>query len=278
MSETPRRGGGPEGGGSGAPLDGRVALVTGASRRRGIGVALVRRLLRDGARVLAQSWSEYDEEQRYGADRGGPGAVLDELGSGADRLRHVALDLADPEAPGRLVEQTVAAFGAIDILVVNHTRGPLQSLSAMTAAELDRTWAVNTRAALLLVQAFAAAHDDRRPGRVVLFTSGQHLAPMGSDIPYAATKGALHQVTCTLSDVLGDRGITVNAVNPGPTDTGWAPPELHRHFEGAFPRGRWGAPDDAARLVAWLVSDEAAWITGQVIDSEGGFRRWMGVS
>jgi 3-oxoacyl-[acyl-carrier protein] reductase len=94
---------------------------------------------------------------------------------------------------------------------------------------------------------------------------------MRSEIPYAASKGALHQITATLADELVERGITVNAVNPGPTDTGWA--------EGidpspAMPLGRWGQPDDAARLVLWLCSDDGAWVTGQVIDSEGGFRRW----
>jgi 3-oxoacyl-[acyl-carrier protein] reductase len=70
-----------------------------------------------------------------------------------------------------------------------------------------------------------------------------------------------------------DRGITVNTVNPGPTDTGWAEPELHERVRRAFPLGRWGQPDDAARLIAWLCTDEARWVTGQVINSEGGVRR-----
>lgn len=77
-------------------------------------------------------------------------------------------------------------------------------------------------------------------------------------------------------DVLVERGITVNAVNPGPTDTGWAGPEEEAWVREHMPLGRWGTPEDAARLVAWLVSDEAAWVTGQVIDSEGGFRRHGG--
>src|SRR5262249_3913164 len=129
--------------------------------------------------------------------------------------RHVDCDLADRAAPRRLVDEAVTAFGGLDLLVVNHTRAPEQPLASVTADELDRTWAVNVRASLLLVQAFAEAHDDRCPGRVVLMTSGQHLGPMGGDIPYTATKGALHQLTLTLSDVLAERGITVNAVNPG---------------------------------------------------------------
>jgi 3-oxoacyl-[acyl-carrier protein] reductase len=131
----------------------------------------------------------------------------------------------------------------------------------------------NVWASLLLVQEFAAQHDDSRAGgRVVLFTSGQHLAPMSREVAYAVSKGALHQATRTLADELADRGITVNTINPGPTDTGWG---LGAQDAGRFmPFGRWGQPDDAARLVVWLCSDDARWITSQVLDSEGGFRRW----
>jgi len=143
----------------------------------------------------------------------------------------------------------------------------------LTAAELDATLAVNVRATLLLVQAFAAQHDDARPGgRAVLLTSGQHKDPMPREIPYAASKGALHQIIRTLAAVLAPRGILVNGVNPGPTDTGWATPELTAEVARLMPLGRWGAPEDAARLIGWLCTDEAAWVVGQVIDSDGGFR------
>jgi 3-oxoacyl-[acyl-carrier protein] reductase len=98
------------------------------------------------------------------------------------------------------------------------------------------------------------------------------LAPMGREVAYAVSKGALQQATLTLADELADRGITVNAVNPGPTDTGWGLADVDP--AGKMPFGRWGSPDDAARLVAWLCCDDAAWITGQTIDSESGFRRW----
>jgi NAD(P)-dependent dehydrogenase (short-subunit alcohol dehydrogenase family) len=107
--------------------------------------------------------------------------------------------------------------------------------------ELDRAWAVNARAAVLLVQAFAASHDDEREdGRIVLFTSGQHLGPMPGELPYVIGKGAVHQVTRTLADELADRGITANAIDPGPVDTGWPSAELRERLRSAFPAGRWG--------------------------------------
>jgi 3-oxoacyl-[acyl-carrier protein] reductase len=139
---------------------------------------------------------------------------------------------------------------------------------------LDAHWAVNTRSAILLAQAFAAQHDGRPGGRVVFMTSGQDLGPMADEVAYAASKGALASITRTLADQLADRAITVNAVNPGPVDTGYASPEAHEAVRRHFPQQRWGGPDDPARLIAWLATDESAWVTGQVINCEGGFRRW----
>jgi 3-oxoacyl-[acyl-carrier protein] reductase len=257
-------------------LEGRVAVVTGVSRRAGIGFAVAADLLAAGASVLAQSWSPHDAAQPWGADPVGDEGIARLLGAEESRLRHVAADFADPEAPERVVRAAVEVFGAVDIVVANHARSSNQALAEITAAELDLTWAVNARASVMLAKAFAAVHDDERPGgRIVLFTSGQHLAPMAQEIPYAISKGAIHQMTLTLSDALADRGITVNTVNPGPVDTGWAEPELADRVGRALPAGRWCRPDEVARLVRWLVSDDSQWVTGQVINAEGGFRRWV---
>ncbi len=250
----------------------RTVLVTGVSRRQGIGFAIARRLLRDGSRVFAHSWSPYDAGEPWGADPAGIAGVLEAVGGDQERLGHAEIDLADAGAPHELVAAAVERFGGLDALVVNHARSSDGELHEITADELDRTWAVNVRAALLLVQAFGAQCPPG--GRVVLFTSGQHLAPMSREIPYAASKGALHDLTLTLSDALVDRGITVNCVNPGPTDTGWATAELTERVGRALPRGRWNSPDEAAGVVAMLLGPDAATITGRVIDAEAGFRRW----
>jgi 3-oxoacyl-[acyl-carrier protein] reductase len=252
----------------------RVAIVTGCSRRQGIGFAVARRLLADGYRVLIGSWAAHDAEQPWGADPGGVEALLEELGGAGERLAHVEADLADPAAPATVIAHAIERFGAADVLVANHARSSSMSLADVTAEELDRSWAVNARAVILLVQAFAAKRGgDAADRRIVLFTSGQHLAPMAGELPYAVTKGAVHQMTRTLADALADDGTTVNAINPGPVDTGWPSDELRDELRDRFPRGRWGRPDDIAAVVAWLASAESGWITGQVIDAEGGFRR-----
>ena len=261
------------------PLRGRVAVVTGVSRRAGIGYAIARRLAALGASLFLQQYAPHDRDQPWGADPGGPQAVLDgvtaTLAGDAARVQAAELDLSDPEAPSQLINMAAREFGHLDICVCNHARsggdGPLRSV---TAAMLDAHWAVNTRSSILLAQAFAAQHDGRPGGRIVFMTSGQDLGPMTGEVAYAASKGALAAITRTLADQLADQAITLNAVNPGPVDTGYAPPDAHEQVRRHFPQQRWGEPDDPARLIAWLVTDEAAWITGQVINTEGGFRRW----
>jgi 3-oxoacyl-[acyl-carrier protein] reductase len=261
-----------------APLRGRVALVTGVSRRAGIGYAVARRLAGLGAGLFLHHYRPHDDDQPWGADPDGPDSiaagVAEALADGQASVRHMQLDLAGAEAPSRLVSAAAAAAGHLDILVCNHARsGGDGPLGALDAAMLDAHWAVNARSAILLAQAFAAQHDGRPGGRIIFMTCGQDLGPMRDEVAYATAKGALASITRTLADQLADRAIALNTVNPGPVDTGYAPPDAHEAVRRRFPQARWGDPDDPARLIAWLATDEAAWITGQVINTEGGFRR-----
>jgi 3-oxoacyl-[acyl-carrier protein] reductase len=255
----------------------RIALVTGASRRGAIGAAIARRLVADGLRVLVHAFEPADLEMYGRADEGGAQALVDELTAAGGECALVSADLADPAAPAQLVAAARDRFGSLDVLVANHARSTEMDLEQVTAGELDLTYAVNTRATLLLVRELVVARSDGPGGRVVLFTSGQYHGAMPGELPYIASKGALHQVTPTLGAQLISRGVTVNCIDPGPTDTGYADPDRHREVAAAAPAGRWGVPEDTARLVSWLVSDEAAWISGQIIASDGGWSvrpRW----
>lgn len=259
------------------PLRGRAALVTGVSRRAGIGYAIACRLAAYGASVFVHHFRPHDEEQAWGADDLGAvsAGIRSHLGTDAARIADMAADFADPAASREVVDAAVAEFGHLDILICNHacsgSDGPLGSLSA---ADLDRHWAIDARSCLLLAQAFAGRHDGRPGGAVVFMTSGQHLGPLPGEVAYGAAKAALEGITLTLADQLADAGIRLNTVNPGPVDTGYLTPDTWNELAPMFPFGRFGEPDDPARLISWLVTDEARWITGQVINTEGGFGRW----
>ncbi|MEV5430795.1 SDR family oxidoreductase [Streptomyces sp. NPDC052701] len=264
------------------PLRGRTALVTGASRRGGIGHAVARRLAAHGASVYLHHHVPHDAAMPWGADRieEVTASVRAALGDPGARVVAGPGDLADPAESAALVGRAAEELGGrLDILVANHALSGYDGpLDVIDAAMLDAHWAVDTRSVLLLVQAYArlrAGLPPRTPGgRVVMMTSGQDIAGgMPGEIAYALQKGALASITRSLATTLAEQAITVNTVNPGPVDTDYLTGEAYEAVAARFPAGRWGMPDDPARLIAWLATDEADWITGQVIDSEGGFRR-----
>ena len=249
------------------PLSGRVALVTGVSRSIGIGAAVAHRLHDLGATVAATGWSPHDAEMPWGEAPMGP--LPFSVG------QH---DLSDPEVPAALIDEVVDAHGRIDIVVAVHARSSHAPFAEVTAAELDRCWAANVRSVVLLAQRLAERHEPAPPdsaptGRMLWFTSGQHLGPMDGEIAYAVSKGALHQMTRSVDHALSARRIVANCINPGPVDTGYATGAAHDAVARMFPDHRWGTPNDVANLVAFLVGDEGSWIRGQVLDSEGGFSR-----
>ncbi|MFZ3571941.1 SDR family oxidoreductase [Streptomyces sp. BH097] len=267
------------------PLRGRTALVTGASRRGGIGFAVARRLAAYGASVYLHHHVAHDEAMPWGADR--PADVADAVrearGEPDAVVAHGPADLTEPDAPARLIRDAAEALGGrLDIVVANHAlSGSDGTLDSVDAAMLDAHWAVDARSVVLLVQAYArhrvAVTDGAGAGgRVVMMTSGQDIADgMPGEIAYALQKGALASVTRSLATTLAPQFVTVNTVNPGPVDTDYLDGETYDAIAELFPAKRWGMPDDPARLIAWLATDEAAWITGQVIGSEGGFRRTL---
>ena len=252
-------------------LDGRVALVTGVSRPLGIGAAVAQRLHGLGATVFATGFTPHDAEMPWGVQ------PIGELGF--DVHHH---DLEDPVTPAALIDEVIDRHGRLDIVAAVHARSSHVGLEAVTADELDRCWAANVRSIVLLAQRFAAVHrpapsGERPTGRMLWFTSGQHLGPMDDEIAYAVSKGALHQMTASIAHALSTSRIIANCINPGPVDTGWAVGDRSDALDqvaAMFPDGQWGTPESVADLVGFLVSDEGAWIRGQVLNSEGGFDRF----
>ena len=223
-----------------------------------------------GADVFIHSYSPYDADREWGADLDGSSALLTELRSHGTRIAQAEGNFLDREVPQQIVNAAVQAFGHVDILVANHTYSTMGNLEELTAADIDTHLQVYLRGPLLFIPAFAAQHTAPTAARVILITSGQHLHPMPAELAYIASKGALQPIMTSLSAHLIPRGITVNTINPGATDTGWANGELYESIRALNPQGRWGEPEDAARLIGWLVTDDARWITGQVINSTGG--------
>ena len=264
------------------PLSGRTALVTGVSRRQGIGFAVASRLARMGASLFLAHYSPHDEDQPWGADSIDE-VVLELRGMLAEgaKLAHESIDLAAADGGTQLIGHAGAALGHLDILICNHARsGGDGPLTEMTAEKLDLHWQVNTRSTLLATRAFALQHDGREGGRTIWMTSGQiNGGVMADEIAYATSKAALAGITPSVAADLIRDGIVLNTVNPGPVNTGYLdvqtadrPPEVLDEVLSRFPGGRFGEPDDPARLIAWLVSDEGRWMVGQVLSSEGGFR------
>ncbi|MFJ7725093.1 SDR family oxidoreductase [Neobacillus sp. NPDC097160] len=254
-------------------VKGKVAIITGASRLKGIGAAICRVLADEGYHIFFTYWTEYDKEMPWSIEMNEPMKLKEELLQKGVKASCMELDLSNIDAPVHLFNRVNEELGHPDILINNAAFSTNNNFSNLTAEELDKHYMVNVRATTLLSTEFAKRFDKKDGGRIVNLTSGQFRGPMPGELAYATTKGAVDALTITLSAELAPLGITVNAINPGPTDTGWMTETIKSDLQPLFPFGRIGHPDDVAKMIKFLVSDDAAWITGQIIHSEGGFKR-----
>jgi 3-oxoacyl-[acyl-carrier protein] reductase len=252
----------------------KIALVTGVSRDIGIGAAIARELAQSGIDVFITYYRPYDHESGLAGKAEEPEQLIEELqsmGCGADGLE---LDLSAANAPQELFDHIEKVFGAVSILVNNATYSMRDGIENLSAEGLDKHYKVNIRAMALLcaefVKRYKSAFPENNEGRIINLSSGQSVGPMPGELAYVATKGAVEAFTLSVSVEVGRWGITVNAIDPGITDTGWIPKELKEKWSKESPMGRVGKPKDAAKLVRFLASKDAGWITGQVIHSRGG--------
>jgi 3-oxoacyl-[acyl-carrier protein] reductase len=244
-----------------------VALLTGAGRSNTIAWAIATSLAADGWDVAFSRHGAYDRAMDLGGDPDrDPPALEAELHTIGARAIGIDADLADPAVPERLVAEASAALGPLSALVLSHARSVDSGILDTSLESFERHFAVNTRASWQLVKAFAQQVPDGG-GRIVALTS-DHVV---GNVPYGASKGALDRIVIAAARELAPLGITANLVNPGPVDTGWMDEDTRTALVAQQPSGRLGTPDDAARLVRFLVSEEGRWVSGQLIKSDGAF-------
>lgn len=254
-------------------LKNKIAIVTGVGRLQGIGAAICKELADAGYHIFFTYWTDYDREIGLSLDFDEPKKLKEELMLKGVKVSSIELDLTTQDAPEKLFEKVVEVLGQPDILINNAAYSTNNDYSTITMEELDKHYAVNIRATTLLSSKFAQNFKKKTGGRIVSLTSGQFQGSMAGELAYATTKGAIDALTITLAAEVAHLGITVNAINPGPTDTGWMSEDIKGKLEPMFAFGRIGEPSDVAKAIKFLVSEDANWITGQIIHSEGGFKR-----
>lgn len=246
-----------------------LTLITGVSRDQGIGAAIARKLASEGHDLYLTHWSPFDATEGVGEETGFIERLVEELTIKGARVEHEAYDLASGDEVG-LLNRIEAKLGVASRLIHNATYERHVNTENFTTDILRKHYMVNNEGALGLTFAFIeryqqAGHQD---GRILFLVSGGADA---NNLAYIATKGALIAITPALANGVGKYGIAVNALDPGPTDTGWINEELRQHLLPLFPYNRVGAPEDTARFVAFLMGKDGAWVNGQHLHVDGGF-------
>lgn len=256
-------------------LHGKNILITGVSRSCGIGAELARTFAKSGANVIVHGYSSYDKSMEYrDADMRFSEELVSEIVQNGGSIKQLQpSDLSVKGEAVKVIREAEACYGYIDGLVLNHAYSVSMPIGEWTEEHISKHLEVNVTASMMMIQEFSKQLPADKRGAITLFTSGQYLGPMISEIAYAVSKEAIIGICRQIADALAPQNIQANCINPGPTDTGYAFGEDYEEIAKMFPGGRWGTPKDAARLVHFLQSDYSEWITGQVIASEGGFRR-----
>ncbi|MFI8709207.1 SDR family oxidoreductase [Bacillus sp. NPDC077411] len=250
---------------------GKIAIVTGATRLHGIGAAVCKELAQKGTDIFFTYCSRYDKAIPWEMKRDEPFLLKEEVESYGVRCDMAEVNLAQSYAPNRLLYMVSERFGEPGILVNNAAHSVNTNYESIDVEKLDSHYTWNVRAPILLSSLFIKHFTKENGGRIINLTSGQSLNLLPDELACAVTKGAIETFTTSIAPVAAKKGITVNAVNLGVTNTGGMNKEVRQHLVTRFPAGRIGEPKGVAQLIAFLASEEAVWVTGQVIHSTGGF-------
>jgi 3-oxoacyl-[acyl-carrier protein] reductase len=251
-------------------LRGKVAVVTGAGRLIGIGAAVCRALAAQGCAIFFTTYPEYDRLVfPESATDGEPECLAAELRSTGIPVGFMEVDLAQPDCANRILDLAEQLLGIPTILVNNAAHSEKDGFEKLDARGLDAHYAVNVRGTALLSVEFARRCPPGRGGRIINLTSGQEREPMTGELAYAATKGAISAFTRSLAKEVAGKGINVNAVDPGPTDTGWMSDFQKSQLIASQANGRVGLPEDAARLIVFLASEASRQLSGEIVHARG---------
>jgi 3-oxoacyl-[acyl-carrier protein] reductase len=251
----------------------RIAVVTGVTRLKGIGRAICRELANDGIDIFFTYWRSFDKNTPWGVMDNEPDLIQEEMRGLGIRCEKIELDLMLEESVNILLDQVEKELGNPSIIINNAAYCSQTDINNLTSIELDNHYKVNLKATILLSLEFIKRFKAGENGRIINLTTGQSLGAMGTEIAYAVTKGAVESFTHNIQHEIAFKNITINTVNPGITDTGWMDENHKENYLKLFPKGRLGQPNDAANLIAFLASEKADWISGQIIHSEGGYYR-----
>ena len=245
-------------------LKGKIALVTGVGRKASIGMAICREIAKNGGNVFFTYWNPYDKET-HSEDTTSLADVAQELQQFGGRVGSTEIDLSLPDSAEKLFSAIESEMGAPNILINNACHDFEVPFNKLSPEILDKHYAVNVRAVTMLCKEFVKTGN---AGSIINMTSGQSLGSMGGHkIPYTITKAALEMLAPQLAPELSKLGITINAVDPGPTDTGWMTEELKEQVRKESKRGKVNTPDDIGQLIVSILVQENP-VTGQVIHAE----------
>ena len=246
-----------------------VALVTGVSRKIGIGAAISLALAKSGWDVATTYWRPYDASMPWGSDDDEAAKITDQIRGFSARTVSIEADLSDATSPQRVFDRVESSLGSVTALVMAHCHSVDSSIESTTIESFDLHFTINARATWLLIREFGRRYQSEfGRGRIISITS-DHTA---HNLPYGASKGAMDRIVLAAAQEFRDQGVTANVINPGATDTGWMSDDLKEYVRRETPLGRIGLPEDCARLVRFLCSEEGGWINGQLMYSNGGVR------